>query len=102
MGGDVAWDRDAGEITVRGSDLRGVEVSVADTPDLLPTLAVLGAAADGTTRVTDAEHVRYKETDRVSAMAESLERLGARVEEREDSLILSDTSEATVWWSVRP
>ncbi len=88
MGGDVAWDRDAGEIAVRGSDLQGVEVSVADTPDLLPTIAVLGAAADGTTRITDAEHVRYKETDRVSAMAEALEQLGARVEEREDSLTI--------------
>jgi 3-phosphoshikimate 1-carboxyvinyltransferase len=86
MGADVAWDRNAGEITVEGSDLEGIEVSVADTPDLLPTIAVLGAAADGTTRITDAEHVRYKETDRVSAMAESLDRLGARVEEREGSL----------------
>jgi len=88
MGADVAWDRDAGEITVEGSDLQGVEVSVADTPDLLPTIAVLGAAADGTTRITDAEHVRYKETDRVSAMAGALEQLGARVEEREDSLTI--------------
>ncbi len=100
MGGDVEWDRDAGEIAVRGSDLQGVEVSVADTPDLLPTIAVLGAAADGTTRVTDAEHVRYKETDRVNAMARALERLGARVEEREDSLTIhggeSDLQGATL------
>jgi len=88
MGADVEWDRDDGEITVEGSDLEGIEVSVADTPDLLPTLAVLGAAAAGTTRITDAEHVRYKETDRVSAMAEALDRLGASVDEREDSLTI--------------
>jgi len=88
MGGDVDWDCDAGEITVGESALDGTEVSVADTPDLLPTIAALGAAADGTTRITDAEHVRYKETDRVSAMARALERLGARVEEREDSLTI--------------
>jgi 3-phosphoshikimate 1-carboxyvinyltransferase len=86
MGADVSWDRAAGELTVSESALEGVEVSVADTPDLLPTIAVLGAVADGTTRVVDAEHVRYKETDRVSAMAEALERMGASVEEREDSL----------------
>ncbi|MFB6119885.1 MAG: 3-phosphoshikimate 1-carboxyvinyltransferase [Halobacteriaceae archaeon] len=88
MGADVDWDRDAGEIEVSESALSGVEVGVADTPDLLPTIAVLGAAADGTTRITDAEHVRYKETDRVAAMAEALDAMGAVVEEREDELIV--------------
>jgi len=100
MGADVDWDRGAGELTVGRAPLSGVEVSVANTPDLLPTLAVLGAAADGTTRIVDAEHVRYKETDRVSAMAEALERLGAAVEEHEDSLTVhggeSDLRGATV------
>ncbi|WP_225333818.1 3-phosphoshikimate 1-carboxyvinyltransferase [Halomicrobium urmianum] len=88
MGGDVDWDREDGVITARRSDLSGVEVSVADTPDLLPTIAVLGAAADGTTRIVDAEHVRYKETDRVSAMAEELSAMGASVEEEQDALIV--------------
>jgi 3-phosphoshikimate 1-carboxyvinyltransferase len=88
MGADVDWDREHGEVEVRESALSGVEVSVADTPDLLPTIAVLGAAADGTTRVTDAAHVRYKETDRVAAMAEALDRMGAVVEERPDELLV--------------
>jgi len=86
MGADVSWDRDAGTLTVTQSELTGVEVSVADTPDLLPTIAVLGAVADGTTRVVDAEHVRYKETDRVTAMAEALDRMGASVQEEQDAL----------------
>ena len=86
MGADVSWDRDTGELTVTEGPLDGIEVSVANTPDLLPTIAVLGAAADGTTRIVDAEHVRYKETDRVTAMAEALEQLGASVEEEQDSL----------------
>ncbi|MFC7250649.1 3-phosphoshikimate 1-carboxyvinyltransferase [Halomicroarcula sp. GCM10025324] len=88
MGADLEWDRDAGELTVRNSNLEGVEVGVEDTPDLLPTIATLGAAADGVTRITDAEHVRYKETDRVSAMAEELTAMGAVVEEHEDSLVV--------------
>ncbi|MEF8781670.1 MAG: 3-phosphoshikimate 1-carboxyvinyltransferase [Haloarculaceae archaeon] len=100
MGADVEWDREGGEIAVRRGDLQGIEVSVADTPDLLPTIAVLGAAADGTTHIIDAEHVRYKETDRVSAMAEALDRLGASVEEAEDALTVhgsdSDLEGATV------
>jgi len=88
MGATIDWDRDVGEITVERSSLSGIEVGVADTPDLLPTIAVLGAVADGTTRITDCEHVRYKETDRVSAMAESLTAMGASVEEREAELTI--------------
>jgi 3-phosphoshikimate 1-carboxyvinyltransferase len=86
MGADVSWDREAGEITARQSDLSGVEVDVGDTPDLLPTIAVLGAVADGETRIGNCEHVRYKETDRVSAMATELEKLGASVTEERDAL----------------
>ncbi|MFB6353010.1 MAG: 3-phosphoshikimate 1-carboxyvinyltransferase [Halobacteriales archaeon] len=88
MGAPVDWDRETGIVTVEPAELAGVEVDVGDTPDLLPTLAVLGAAADGTTRLTNAEHVRYKETDRVAAMAEALDRLGASVEERPDALVV--------------
>ncbi|AZH25026.1 3-phosphoshikimate 1-carboxyvinyltransferase [Haloplanus aerogenes] len=88
MGADIAWDRDAGEITVRRSALSGVEVDVGDTPDLLPTIAVLGAVADGDTRIVNCEHVRYKETDRVRAMATELEKLGGAVTEEEDVLTI--------------
>ena len=100
MGATISWDREAGEITVERSALSGIEVSVADTPDLLPTIAVLGAAADGTTTITECEHVRYKETDRVRAMAESLAAMDAAVEEEEATLTVrggeSSLSGATV------
>ncbi len=88
MGATVDWDQENGVATVGRGDLSGVTVGVADTPDLLPTIASLGAAADGTTRITDCEHVRYKETDRVSAMAEELGEMGATVEEFEDELVI--------------
>ncbi|MFC6835545.1 3-phosphoshikimate 1-carboxyvinyltransferase [Halomarina ordinaria] len=88
MGATVEWDRDAGELTVTRAALSGVEVDVGDTPDLLPTLATLGAAAGGDTRIVNCEHVRYKETDRVAAMATELEKLGAAVTEREDELVV--------------
>jgi len=88
MGATIEWYREPGEIAVRKSRLSGVTVDVGDTPDLLPTVATLGAAADGTTRIENAEHVRYKETDRVSAMAEELAKLGAVVEEEPDALVV--------------
>ncbi|PSQ19979.1 3-phosphoshikimate 1-carboxyvinyltransferase [Halobacteriales archaeon QS_9_67_17] len=100
MGADLSWDREVGEITVAQSALSGVEVDVGDTPDLLPTLAVLGAVADGTTRITNCEHVRYKETDRVSAMAEELTTLGAAVEETQDTLTVHGDESALSGGSV--
>jgi len=86
MGASLTWATEDGDIDVSQSTLSGIEVGVADTPDLLPTIAVLGAIADGTTKIVDAEHVRYKETDRVSAMAEELSTLGVAVTELEDEL----------------
>ncbi|MFC4406185.1 3-phosphoshikimate 1-carboxyvinyltransferase [Haloarchaeobius iranensis] len=88
MGATVDWDREAGTIHVSQSPLSGVTVDVGDTPDLLPTIAALGAVADGETRIENVEHVRYKETDRVSAMAEELAKLGATVTEHEDELVV--------------
>ncbi|MHC3438717.1 3-phosphoshikimate 1-carboxyvinyltransferase [Natrialbaceae archaeon A-gly3] len=88
MGADLEWDREAGVVEVFRSDLEGVEVSVEDTPDLLPTIAVLGAVAEGDTTITNAEHVRFKETDRVSAMAEELSKLGVETTEEHDTLTI--------------
>jgi 3-phosphoshikimate 1-carboxyvinyltransferase len=88
MGAEITWARDDGVISVARTGLRGVEIDVGDTPDLLPTLAVLGTVADGETRLVNAEHVRYKETDRVSAMADELETMGASVTERKDALTI--------------
>ncbi|MFB6133204.1 MAG: 3-phosphoshikimate 1-carboxyvinyltransferase [Halanaeroarchaeum sp.] len=88
MGAEIEWNRADGVLRVRESTLDGTTVDVADTPDLLPTVAVLGAVADGTTRITNCEHVRYKETDRVAAMAEELSALGASVDEEVDVLTI--------------
>lgn len=100
LGGFVDWDRGAAELSVSAAPLDGITVDVADTPDLLPTIAALGAVADGTTHITDCEHVRYKETDRVAVMAEELEQLGAVVEEHSSELVVhggeSDLAGTTV------
>jgi 3-phosphoshikimate 1-carboxyvinyltransferase len=100
MGAAVDWDRDAGELTVSRAALSGTTVDVGDTPDLLPTIAALGAVADGDTVIENCEHVRYKETDRVRAMAEELGKMGASVTEEEDRLTIhgdeTDLAGATV------
>lgn len=88
MGASVSWDREKGDLRVKGGDLVGVDVDASKTPDLVPTIAVLGALASGKTTVFNAEHVRHKETDRLHAMAVELSRMGADIRERPDGLII--------------
>ncbi|HIE30960.1 MAG TPA: 3-phosphoshikimate 1-carboxyvinyltransferase [Methanosarcinales archaeon] len=88
MGADIVWNREAGKVTVSKSDLHGITVDVGRTPDLVPTLAVLGACASGEMRITNASHVRYKETDRLHAMAVELAKMGVSIVEKEDELVI--------------
>ena len=88
MGARISWDREEGDLAIEGRDLEGVEVDASLTPDLVPTIAVLGAVAEGRTVVKNAEHVRHKETDRLHAMAIELSKMGANIEERSDGLVI--------------
>ncbi len=88
MGAKISWDREDGNLEIEGGDLEGVEVDASLTPDLVPTIAVLGAVAKGRTVVKNAEHVRHKETDRLRAMAVELSKMGANIEERPDGLVI--------------
>jgi 3-phosphoshikimate 1-carboxyvinyltransferase len=88
MGANVFWDTAGGTVTVEGGDLHGIDLDAGATPDLVPTLAVLGAFAEGTTNIENAEHVRYKETDRLCAITTELRKMGANIEERQDGLTI--------------
>ncbi len=88
MGGDLDWDRDSGLLTVRQSDLEGISVDIGETPDLLPTVAVLGTAADGTTWIEGGSVGRVKTTPRPAAMAESLTKMGVQVDEHDGELVI--------------
>ena len=86
MGAKVSWDKEKGDLKIKGGELQGIEVDASLTPDLVPTIAVLGAVAKGKTIVKNAEHVRHKETDRLHAMAAELSKMGANIKERPDGL----------------
>ncbi len=60
----------------------------ARTIDEYPILAVAAAAAKGTTTMVGVKELRYKESDRIAAMADGLRRLGTTVEEREDGMTI--------------
>jgi 3-phosphoshikimate 1-carboxyvinyltransferase len=89
MGAEVAWRGD--EVEVRGGRLQAVEADLSAMPDQVPTLAALAPFARGTTRIRNVAHLRLKESDRLSAMAAELRRLGAEVEEGTDRLDIAGT-----------
>ena len=79
------------DVTVRGSELQGVEVggdTVVRMIDEFPLLAVAATQAHGTTVVRDATELRVKETDRIAAVAAGLKALGAHVEPLPDGFIV--------------
>ena len=70
-------NHDDGSIQVTGNKLLGGEFDLNDTPDLLPILSILGAFAEGETRIVNVPQARIKETDRINAMTKELKKLGA-------------------------
>ena len=88
MGANLEWDRERGEVRVNKSRLTGVTVDVGMTPDLVPTLAVLGALSQGEMVIENAGHVRFKETDRLHAMTVELTKMGVDIKEEPDRLVI--------------
>jgi 3-phosphoshikimate 1-carboxyvinyltransferase len=78
-----------GDLSVKGSKLKGGIVSGDLVPlliDELPMLAALGPYTEQGIEIRDAQELRVKESDRIAALAENLKRMGATVEERPDGL----------------
>jgi 3-phosphoshikimate 1-carboxyvinyltransferase len=96
MGADITIENEreeAGEpvadLVARHSTLRAVDVppeAAAGMIDEFPIFFVAAAFADGTSRTAGLEELRVKESDRIAVMAEGLEAIGARVEEKADGL----------------
>ena len=78
----------ADSITLRGRPLHGIDIDMETMPDVVLSLAIAAAIAKGTTRITNIANLRIKECDRIHAAAAELERLGIRVEEGEDFLVI--------------
>lgn len=85
MGCTVRWLPDA--VEVEGTErLHGIDVNMSDISDTFITMAVVAPFASSPTRIRGVEHARYQESNRVSAVATELRRLGVEVEEHLDGL----------------
>lgn len=77
---------------VMKSKLNPIRADLSDCIDLLPTVAALSAVAEGVSELWGIKRARLKESDRVLAVKEGLERMGIKVIEEMDKLIIIGSS----------
>lgn len=92
FGADVKQNETSVEIT--SAPLKGIDIDASQIPDLVPTLAVAAAFAKGETKIYNASRLRLKESDRLLAIAQALNSVGASVKELDDGLIINGSPAA--------
>ena len=86
MGASIKTGRDT--VTAKKSGLNAIRADLSDCIDLLPTMAVLAAVANGVSEFVGIERARIKESNRVSALREGLEAMGIAVKESSNRLTM--------------
>ncbi|HCM0709144.1 TPA: 3-phosphoshikimate 1-carboxyvinyltransferase [Vibrio parahaemolyticus] len=86
MGAEIEWGDDY--VISRVGKLKGIDMDYNHIPDAAMTIATTALFAEGTTAIRNVYNWRVKETDRLSAMATELRKVGAEVEEGEDYIIV--------------
>ena len=99
MGGDITLlnERTEGgekiaDILVRTSQLHGIRIEGDIIPTLIdeiPIIAVMAAAAEGTTVIKDAAELKVKETDRIETVTDNLKAMGCQVTPTDDGMIIT-------------
>ncbi len=79
-------------VSVKHSALHHTVIDASQIPDIIPILSVAAAVAEGETHIIHAERLRIKESDRLHAMYDCLNRIGADVTELKDGLIIRGKS----------
>ncbi|MCD7739882.1 MAG: 3-phosphoshikimate 1-carboxyvinyltransferase, partial [Candidatus Gastranaerophilales bacterium] len=86
------------DIRVKYSELKGTTIEGEIIPrliDEIPIIAVVATQAEGTTIIKDAQDLRNKETDRITAVKTQLSKLGADINETQDGLIINGKTNLT-------
>lgn len=86
----------AANLTIRSSLLKGIEIGGGLIPrliDEIPLIALIATQAEGRTVIKDAEELRVKETDRISAVVAELSKMGADITATEDGMIINGPSQ---------
>jgi len=75
--------------------LDGGKFDLGNSPDLIPAIAILALKTSKPIEIFNVEHARYKETDRIAMIARELTKLGIKVVEKKDGLILNNSDNLT-------
>lgn len=94
MGAKVTWSEEYIEVE-SAEQLQAVDVDLNHIPDAAMTIATTALFAKGTTAIRNIYNWRVKETDRLSAMATELRKVGATVEEGEDYIVVEPPAQLT-------
>ncbi len=86
MGCEVRWEDDS--VTVVGRPLHGIDIDMNAISDTAQTLAAVAVFADSPTTIRNVEHMRHKETDRITAVVCELRRAGIGASEFADGLTI--------------
>ncbi len=93
MGANLDIDRENHRLTVlANSQLTGRIIDVGPFIDAITLLPVVGCFAKGKTELIGGSIARYKECDRIRAIVSELKKMGAKIEEREDGLVVESSS----------
>jgi len=79
-------------IKVKSSRLKALRADLSNCIDLLPTMAVLASVAEGTSEFVGISRARIKESNRVAAVREGLERMGLKVAEEKGRMIITGSN----------
>jgi len=81
------------EIKIKSPEkLKGGKFDLRNSPDLLPPLAILSLISSKPIEIANVKHARLKETDRIAILARELPKIGIKVYEKEDGLILESSN----------
>ncbi len=77
------------QIGIKSPDkLKGGKFDLSNSPDLLPPLAILTLRASSPIEIFNVKHARLKETDKISIISRELVKIGIKIQENEDGMIL--------------
>ncbi|HSI37669.1 MAG TPA: 3-phosphoshikimate 1-carboxyvinyltransferase [Methylotenera sp.] len=95
MGANISWGNNWIESKASPGKLMAIDLDCNHIPDAAMTLGVAALFADGTTTLRNIASWRVKETDRISAMATELRKVGAIVEEGADYIKITPPAQLT-------
>lgn len=84
-----------GAVNGKVRKLAGTVIDGSQCPDIIPVISLVAALAKGRTEIINVGRLRIKECDRLNAVATELNKLGAKIIEKEDGLIIDGVSELT-------